>query len=229
MPNKPTKKIYETGVAHPAVFSNKIIPVLARMLDPSHQRVLDPFAGVGRIHEIPPMVTWNLETVGVELEPEWASLHPNTIVGNALGLKFEDDTFDAVVTSPTYGNRFADHHNAKDGSVRRSYTHDLGRQLQEDNSGAMHWGPKYRDFHTKAWIESKRVIRLGGRIVLNISDHIRQKNRQHVSSWHTQTLFTLGFELVDAARVETPRLRQGANGEARTPAELVLAFDLINP
>ena len=146
-----------------------------------------------------------------------------------MALKFDDADFDAVVTSPTYGNRLADHHNAKDGSVRRSYTHDLGRQLQEDNSGAMHWGPKYRDFHRKAWIEAKRVIRPGGRIVLNISDHIRKKQRQFVSSWHTQTLFELGFELVDANRVLTPRLRQGANSEARITAELVLAFDLINP
>ena len=106
-------------------------------------------------------MSWDLETVGVELEPEWADLHPDTFVGNALALKFDDADFDAVVTSPTYGNRLADHHNAKDGSVRRSYTHDLGRQLQEDNSGAMHWGPKYRDFHRKAWIEAKRVIRPG--------------------------------------------------------------------
>lgn len=229
MANKPTKKMYETGVAHPAPFSDKIIPVLATMLDASHKRVLDPFAGVGRIHELRSIVDWDLETIGVELEPEWAELHPDTIVGNALSLKFDEGAFDAVVTSPTYGNRLADHHNAKDGSVRRSYTHDLGRQLQEDNSGAMHWGSKYRDFHTKAWIEAKRVIRPQGRLVLNISDHIRKKQRQFVSSWQTQALFSLGFVLVDAARVETPRLRHGANGEARTPSELVLVFDLVNP
>ena len=229
MTNRPTKKTYETGVAHPAVFSDKILPVLSEMLDESHQRVLDPFAGVGRVHELRGLVAWELETVGVELEPEWATLHPDTIVGNALALKFDDATFDAVVTSPTYGNRLADHHNAKDGSVRRSYTHDLGRQLQEDNSGAMHWGPKYRDFHTKAWLEAKRILRPGGRIVLNTSDHIRKKQRQFVSSWHANTLSSIGFELVDPAHVKTPRLRLGANSEARVPNELVFAFDLINP
>lgn len=229
MTNKPTKKIYETGVAHPAVFSDKILPVLAEMLDETHRRVLDPFAGVGRVHELRTLVDWDLETVGVELEHEWASLHPETIVGNALALKFDDGMFDAVVTSPTYGNRLADHHNAKDGSVRRSYTHDLGRHLQEDNSGEMHWGPQYRDFHTKTWIEAKRVLRHHGRLVLNISDHIRKRQRQFVSSWHAETLLQIGFELVDAGRVVTPRLRQGTNSEARVNSEMVLAFDLVRP
>ena len=226
MPNRPTKKVYETGVAHPAVFSDKILPVVAELLTPEHKNVLDPFAGVGRVHELREMVDWELSTVGIELEPEWADLHPDTHVGNALSLKFEDGSFDAVVTSPTYGNRLADHHNARDGSVRRSYTHDLGRGLHDDNSGDLHWGEEYRDFHVKAWVEVKRVLRDGGRLLLNISDHIRQRQRQYVCSWHTQTLLQLGFVLVDADRVVTPRLRQGANAEARVPSEMVLGFDL---
>lgn len=226
MANRPTKRIYETGVAHPAVFSDKILPVLASLLTPEHRTILDPFAGVGRVHELRGLVNWEVSTVGIELESEWADLHPDTHVGNALSLKFGDGSFDAVVTSPTYGNRLADHHNARDGSIRRSYTHDLGRALHDDNSGDLHWGEEYRDFHVKAWVEAKRVLRIGGRIVLNISDHIRQRQRQYVSSWHTQTLLQLGFVLVDAARVVTPRLRQGANAQARVSSELVLAFDL---
>ena len=53
---------------------------------------------------------------------------------------FSDATFDMVVTSPTYGNRMADHHNAKDGRRRITYTHNLGRTLTPGNSGAMQWG-----------------------------------------------------------------------------------------
>ena len=226
MANRPTKKVYETGVAHPAVFSDKILPVLAALLTSDHRKILDPFACVGRVHELRQMVDWEIATVGVELEPEWADLHPDTHVGNALSLKFADDSFDAVVTSPTYGNRLADHHNARDGSVRRSYTHDLGRTLHDDNSGDLHWGEEYRDFHIKAWVEAKRVLRVEGRLILNISDHIRRRQRQYVSSWHVQTLLQLGFVLGDAHRVVTPRLRQGANAEVRVPSELVLAFDL---
>lgn len=226
--NRPKKKVYETGVAHPAVFSDAILPVLAQLLEPEHVLVLDPFAGVGRVHELRDAVDWDLTTVGIELEKEWADLHPDTHVGNALALSYADGTFDAVVTSPTYGNRLADSHDARDGSVRRSYTHDLGRQLDEDNSGAMHWGPKYRDFHRAAWLETKRVLRPGGRLVLNISDHIRQKKRQFVSSWHTITLIEMGFELVDSARVETPRLKVGAHSSSRMRSELVLAFDKVD-
>lgn len=222
----PVKKLYETGVAHPAVFSSAILPALAGLLGPEHKRVLDPFAGVGRVHELPGMVEWEMRTWGVELEPEWARLHPGTQVGNALDLPFDEGWFDAVVTSPTYGNRLADHHNARDGSLRRSYTHDLGRKLSEDNSGVLHWGPQYREFHERAWRETARVLRAGGRLLLNISDHIRRGRRQYVASWHTQTLLEMGFALVDAARVVTPRLRAGANGQSRVSAELVLAFDL---
>lgn len=41
-------------------------------------------------------------------------MHPRTIVGNALALPFPDATFDAIATSPTYGNRMADSHNAQE-------------------------------------------------------------------------------------------------------------------
>ena len=65
-----TKKLYATGVAHPAVFSEKILPLLAAHLDPSHSLILDPFAGVGKIHRLPDDLDWTAETVGVEIEQD---------------------------------------------------------------------------------------------------------------------------------------------------------------
>ena len=83
-----------------------------------------------------------------------------TIVGNALALPMEwTNCFDMVITSPTYGNRMADHHNARDGSKRLTYTHQLGRPLSETNSGRMHWGQDYKDFHVRAWSEVDRVLK----------------------------------------------------------------------
>ena len=219
------KRIYKTGVAHPAVYSDVIMPVLAEMLGPQHVMIIDGFAGTGKIHDLQDHVDWHVDTIGVELEPEWATLHPQTIVGNALDLPFADGWFDASVTSPCYGNRFADSHVARDDSERRSYTHDIGRQLHDDNSGKMQWGDQYRDFHAAAWAEAVRVIRPGGRLVLNVSDHIRGGERMMVSSWHTETLLSLGMSLVDAQHVKTSRMRYGANHRARVTSELVLAFD----
>jgi hypothetical protein len=130
-------------ILHPAKFSPTILETMEAFL-PEAGIVLDPFAGVGGCHA---WATPTRQVVGIELEPEWAAAHPDTVVGNALFLPFAAVTFDAVATSPTYSNRFADSHRARDGSRRRSYTHDLRastddpeRRLHKDNSGAMHWG-----------------------------------------------------------------------------------------
>jgi SAM-dependent methyltransferase len=205
---------------HPARFSDEILPVIAAAVPPAeYPRVLDPFAGVGRIHDL-----GNL-TVGVEIEPEWARARPGTIVANALALPFPDESFDAVATSPTYGNRLADHHEARDGSVRHSYTHDLGRKLHPNNSGAMHWGPEYRTFHSRAWASVVRVLRPGGRFVLNVSDHIRDHERKRVTDWHVETLTKLGLHEIDRVDVPTKRMRYGANADARVDAEHVITFE----
>ena len=90
----------------------------------------------------------------------------------------------------------------------------------------MQWGEKYRNLHEAAWRETFRVLRKKGRLLLNISDHIRGGERQYVASWHTRVLLEAGFVLADAARVKTPRLRYGANRATRTPSEMVLAFDV---
>lgn len=209
------------GISHPARFSDGLIPIFAQFLEPGWH-VLDPFAGVGGIHDLRNFI--DVKTVGVEIEPEWVEKHPDNQLGSALDLEFDDECFDAIVTSPTYGNRLADHHEASDPEKRRSYRHDLGRALHADNSGSLQWGPKYRDFHLKAWEESLRVLRPGGRFVVNIKDHIRDGRRQYVSDWHLGTLRDLGCVLIDCDRLAPPHLRSGANAESRVDAELVLVF-----
>lgn len=217
----PTKPDLGGGVSHPARYSRELMPVLADAVPVERfRRVLDPFAGTGRIHELPN------ETVGIEIEPEWADLHPDTLPGSALALPFADCSFDAIVTSPTYGNRLADSHNASDPERRRSYTHDLGRQLSADNSGAMQWGGEYRAFHEDAWTEAVRVLRPGGRFVLNIKDHVRNGEVQHVSAWHLSTLMLEHqLELVEIHPIGVRSLRAGANGEARTTEEFVFVLE----
>jgi SAM-dependent methyltransferase len=222
----PSDREDNQATRHPARFTPAVLDAIAEQLGDA-RLVLDPFAGTGRIHQLAdqPRLGGPLRvTIGVELEPEWAAMHPRTIVGNALALPFPNATFDAVATSPCYGNRLADHHDARDGSVRRSYTHDLGRPLHPHNAGALQWGEPYRDFHRRAWLEAVRVLRPGGVLLLNVSDHIRGGRRIPVTDWHAATLVELGLHHGGSVPVRTPRLRYGANATARTDSEVVLRF-----
>lgn len=209
---------------HPAKYTDVLLPVMAGMLK-GRRRILDPFGGVGGAFALE---TWLPGAVVecVELEPEWAACHPRTTQGNALHLPWVNGYFDAVCTSPTYANRMADHHDAKDASKRRTYTHTLGRKLHPDNSGAMDWGDKYRAFHVAAWTESRRVLQPGGAFVLNIKDHIRAGVVQRVTDWHIGALESLGFRLLRHEHVPTPSMRYGANSGLRVEYESVILFEL---
>lgn len=211
---------------HPAPYSDDILERAAEHLRETGATgtVLDPFAGTGRVHELRERA--GVDTVGVEIEPEWAAKHPDTIEGNALELTatFEPGSVDAIVTSPTYGNRMADHHQASDDSVRLTYKHTLGRDLALDNSGQMQWGDEYRAFHERAWTESVAVLKPGGTLTLNIKNHIRAGEIQRVAEWHVNTLFALGLRLVALDIVPTRGLMAGANAETRTVAEFVMTF-----
>lgn len=213
----------ETTVKHPAKFSDELMPMLAKALEPcrigTHPAiVLDPFAGSGRIHELQ---NFGFTTVGIEIEPEWAEMHPGTLVGDATQLPFENVQFDAICTSPTYGNRMADHHEARDDSKRLTYTHVLGRNLHPNNSGQMQFGPSYKTLHMDAWKEASRVLRPGGLFVLNIKDHVRKWQRVNVAGWHvTYLVMALGLELQYVVEVPTKGMKFGENRELRFPEQI---------
>lgn len=207
---------------HPARYTDVLLPVFAELLAGA-RRILDPFAGTGKAFALEPLLP-GCVVEAVEIEPEWAATHPRTTLGNALNLPWPDGFFDAAVTSPTYGNRMADHHTARDDSRRNTYRHALGRPLHPANSGAMQWGDPYRTFHTAAWTELARVLCPGGRFVLNIKDHIRRGQRQPVTAWHCATLTHLGFTENEHRHVACPGQRFGANGGARIEYESVILF-----
>ncbi len=206
---------------HPAKFNDRILAAINRAL-PTEGRILDPFAGTGRIHEL---ATETRSTWGVELESDWADMHYRTLRGSALTLPWFDDTFAAIATSPTYGNRMADKYDGRDGSTRNTYRIALGKDLQPGNSGAMQWGDEYREFHRKAWREAKRVLQPGGVFILNMKDHIRGGERQWVTNWHVVHLQTvLGFHEVRSERIKTRGLAFGANHSARIDYEEVVTL-----
>jgi hypothetical protein len=210
------------GISHPARYSDAMLALFAELLPPvEYPTVLDPFAGTGRIHELPNA------TAGIEIEPKWAALHDDTIEGDALlVMAMMRRSFDAIATSPTFGNRLADHHHASDPESRRSYTHDLGEELQEGNSGAMQWGEEYRELHAHAWQLAVALLRGGGRFLLHSKDHVRGGTMQPVTLWHTATLCSCGMRFTDAIPIDARGLRMGANADLRGP-EWVLVLDKL--
>lgn len=209
---------------HPAAYNENSLPILAGMVKGA-KRILDPFAGTGKIHLIQSEIP-NATIHTVELQPKWAAYHPATKVGNALDLPYPDDYFDCVATSPTFGNRMADHHNAQDNSRRITYTHYYGEELDSENSGLLQWGDAYREFHVKAWMEARRVLCPGATFVLHMKNHIRGGVEQDVTGWHVSTLEGLGFVEVDRQPFYTNGNGYGANGQARVDNDWFIKFRL---
>lgn len=111
---------------NPATFAPRIIDCIATdltaFLNPEDSdevvKILDPFAGPGGIHALRNL-NRRWQTFGVEIEHEWAAASPYTWRGDsrrlaALRTVARRLPFDAIATSPTYGNRMADHHEARD-------------------------------------------------------------------------------------------------------------------
>ena len=211
-------------VDHPAKFSFPVLVALGEILAArvgETGRVLDPFAGVGGIH------TLKWDTVGVEIEPEWAAQHEATVVGDLTRLLdlFPGESFDAVVTSPAYGNRMADRYAGDpSGTKRFTYRIALGRPLSGQNSGGMQWGAEYRALHEAVWWQCREVLRPGGWMIVNVSNHIRAGQEQPVVEWHLSTLLALGFLMDEVRPVGTRRMRYGANGRLRVDSEKILVL-----
>lgn len=215
------------AVSHPAKFGQEILSVLHGwlLMEAFYQgkridklRVLDPMAGIGGVHALPG------RTFGIEIEPEWSDQHPRNQVGDALALPWRAKSFDCIVVSPTYANRMADSHNAKDDSKRIGYRFQLGRMPTEGSSATMQWGEEYRTFHRKAWGESVRVLRPNGLFLLNCSDHIREGKQMRVSAFHCSVLNGLDLECIARRDIPTKRMRFGSNRELRVNHEHVFAF-----
>lgn len=222
---------------HPAKYSDALLPVFYSIVKDC-DTVLDPFAGTGKLVDLIG-IGFNGIVFLNEIEPEWYTMcknradkhrfHVDANLGDACDMPYVDDAFDAIATSPSYGNRMADSHIPGEGweaakSQRNTYTHALGRKLDSANSGGMQWGDAYRSLHIKAWWEAKRVLKHRGLFVLNIKDHIRSGRRMEVAQWHTDILIAAGFTLTNKLKVETPGLRYGRNAETRIDYEYVLTF-----
>lgn len=212
---------------------------------------IDPFAGVGldRLAETCTRVDWT----GIEIEPEWAVADERIVVGDATKLDelYPARTFHVAATSCTYGNRMADTYDGagvckrcagdgylhdvdalcpkcegggRDISKRITYRLSLGRMPTPGSTAVMQWGPPYRQMHRIAWQQLHRVLRRDGLALVNVSDHVRNWRVIGVADWHLDALRATGLRLVDDVRIATPRMRFGANGQARVEHERLLVL-----
>ncbi len=211
---------------HPAKFSDDFIPIFYDLLIDT-KNVLDPMSGVGKIAQIIEL-GYKGKIYCNELEPEWANQTDKrvylTTTFDARDLPHRSNFFDAICTSPVFGNRASDAHIARDKSKRITYTHLLGRRLTTGNTGSLQWGEKYRQAHREIWTESIRVLKPGGIFILNVSDHIRKGEVMPVSAWHKDFFLEKGFSLEEHIKVETKRMRFGVNSHLRVPFESIFVF-----
>jgi tRNA G10 N-methylase Trm11 len=244
------KKMNEmASIKHPCVFSESILIELAKLI-PHNTTILDPFAGTGKLAQIKTL-GWQGRIICNDIQPEYEALceYPvdQWIHFDAENLNlwhftkkelgpfdelFDDPSLtdindlllDGIVTSPTYGNRMADHWQPKDTSKRISYTFCLGKDLDPRNTGLMQWGKDYRDKHERIYHTLTRLVKPKGFFILNISNHIRNKQVVDVKTWHKHTLLACGWHFLREIPIVTRRMRYGANHESRPQSEYLLEF-----
>jgi len=212
---------------HPAKFTDSFLPIFSELLQ-NTSNVIDPMAGTGKIglikeHGYKGVVYAN------DLEFEWISQAKDNgcdvfSMFDAAKMDYQNESFDAICTSPTYGNRMADSHNARDSSTRNTYTHTLGRKLHEENTGKMQWGEKYRVKHTEIYVELRRILKTNGIFILNVKDHIRKGEIIQVSDFHRNLIEKNGFTVEQHIEVPVRGMRFGENGKVRVKYENIYVF-----
>ena len=213
---------------HPAKYTDSFLPIFYEELKDTGN-VLDPMGGTGKIGTLKEH-GYGGKIYSNELESEWALQGYENgcdviTMNDAENMEWEDGFFDAVCTSPTYGNRMADSHRAKDGSKRNTYTHTIGRDLHEENTGKMQWGKSYQEKHKRIYIEIKRVLKSQGVFILNIKNHIRKGKEVDVSSFHKDLILNNGFKLSKELKIPVRGNGFGQNGNVRVDHEFIFVFE----
>lgn len=215
-------------VTHPAKYNNKSIPIFAALLS-DKKRILDPCAGTGKLALIK-QHGFTGKIICNELEPEWIVTSPYPIdemhIGDAACMSWaRNSSFDAICTSPTYGNHKADNYNNKVIPAKKViYTHSLGRQLNPNNTGRMLWGDEYRGKHLAIYRECKRVLSPCGLFIINLSNHIKRGTLIDVIAWHKIILVKLGFIFLEEIQIIIPPLFLRGQVNLRPAHESILVF-----
>ena len=203
---------------HPAILE----AIEARIGD--SKMILDPMAGtMERLAGLEARDRGWHQVWGIEYEREWVDgyPHPRLQQGDARKLPFPKEHFDAIVVSPSYGNRDSDRTGEWwDNFDRKTYAAALGRNVTDGSLCVPFNTEEYRAGHTLAWAESVRVLKTGGLFFINLKNHIRQGRIIRVSQWHREVLRdVLGLTEIDDTSIPTKGRLSGEHYAVR--AELV--------
>jgi hypothetical protein len=224
-----------TTVRHPAPFSEVLLDYMVEMLKErvgNNETIYDPMAGSGeRLSDLAEML--GCQMAGSEIEPEFI-VDQRVVARDCLD---HEGRYPVVVTSPAYGNRFADQYlgtpaeqmeRATSGKTprRRSYAIALGRRCSDGSGAALQWGDNYRGLHYRIL---RHVVHSNmtddGVFLLNVASHFRASEYQHVAEWFLSVCVShLGLPLIDYRFVPTPGFRDGQNREARVGGEHLFLF-----
>lgn len=243
---------------HPAPFSKVILDRLREMLaEEEGVRALDPFGGTGRV--LCALPSGSAATI-IEIEESYViegmdwlqelAPHPGRMLkahydvpGYARPVKYEwiigdsrkvlrrrKGTYNWLITSPTYGNRFSDGYRAKEGTVCRSYAQSKGGPLEKANTGRFKFmSPEYQTLNAEVMAAAIERMEPGGNILINVSDFYRtakkgeQPKRVGVVAWWIELMSDLGCPLYSAEPVKTRRFKKGENRH-RVDYEMILWF-----
>ena len=212
-----------TDLAHPAVMGPHIFEVCKQFLPFKGCRVLDPFAGVGTTATLLP----EYNVVGVEIEKEWAQQQPSTICGDSVVVVPTLGKFDAILTSPAYGNRMADDFKASDESKRITYRHKLGRELSTGTTSNLHYGRgnrRYEKAHSNIWIVCVDALTESGVFILNCKDFIARGTQMEVTQWHVLSLISYGLNVLEHKKIPSRGMRFGTNYQKRVDYENIICL-----
>lgn len=189
---------------HPCPYSDGILDVYQHFIDietlfldqphfnlsrESRARLLDPMAGIGRMHELQ-----GAEVYTNELEPEWAYHHPKTTVCDARSMPmYDDEFFDYVFFSPPYANRLGDNYAPSPDKAkgRKSYRISLDREMSQGSTSCLQWNrpdQSYQQLSIEVIKESLRLLKTGGFIGINVKGHYRDNELIEVDSWYDDLL-----------------------------------------
>ena len=202
---------------HHTRYNPKIIEAIETRIGKS-KMILEPMAGtLERLSCLEKPERGYHLVWGVELEPEWVeeNPHPRFIQGDARNLPFEDEFFDVIVVSPSYGNRDSDRTGEWwDNSDRKTYAGALGRNVSEA-SMCLPYGPEYKKLHGLAWCEAVRVLKPDGLFVINLKNFIARHAIVPMSQFHRNMLRSLGLEEFDDTSIPTRGRPSGENADVR--------------